>query len=247
MTETCDADYPHLIVHVETTTATVPDHALVETIHTELAEKHTLPGEHLVDTGYVDALNIVTSQHNHHIDLIGPAMPDMQWQATQQTGYDLSQFVLDWEQQRAICPQGKTSLYWHEGTTPYNDPVINIRFSGKDCHPCAVRHLCTRSKVHGRALHVRPQTEHEALQRRRKQQQTEAFIEKYKKRAGIEGTISQSVRTCEMRQSRYIGIAKTHLQHLITAAALNLMRVVEWFSDPTLAQTRISRFAHLAP
>ncbi len=163
MTETCEADYPHLIVHVETTTATVPDHALVETIHTELADKHTLPGEHLVDTGYVDALNIVTSQHDHHIDLIGPAIPDMQWQATQQTGYDLSQFVLDWQQQRATCPQGKTSLYWHEGTTR---------------HPCPARHLCTRSKVHGRALHVRPQAEHDALQRRRQQQQTDAFRQK---------------------------------------------------------------------
>ena len=71
--------------------------------------------------------------------------------------------------------------------------------------------------------------------------------EKYKKRAGVEGTMSQGVRVCGMRRSRYIGLAKTHLQHIITAAALNLIRVVEWLHDPTFAQTRISRCARLAP
>jgi transposase len=247
MTETCDENHPHLIVHVETTNATVPDHALVETIHTALDRQQSLPSEHFVDTGYVDALNIVTSQQDHQIDLLGPVMPDTQWQALQQTGYDLSQFGLDWQQQQATCPEGKTSLYWHEGRTLYDDPVINIRFSGKDCHPCPARQRCTRSKVHGRALHVRPKAEHEALQQRREQQQTEAFKEKYKKRAGVEGTISQGVRLCDVRRSRYIGLAKTHLQHIITAAALNLIRVVEWLKEPTLAKTPTSRFARLAP
>ncbi len=191
VTETCASDQPHLIVHAETTPATIPDHQVVATIHAELARKKVLPGEHLVDTGYVDALNIVTSQQTHQIDLIGPAMLDTQWQATQQTGYDISQFVLDRPPKQAVCPQGTVSRYWHEGTTRHADPVINIRFSAKDCHPCPARHLCTRSKAHGRALHVRPQVEHQALQHRRQQQQTEDFKEKYKKRAGVEGTMSQ--------------------------------------------------------
>ena len=64
-------------------------------------------------------------------------------------------------------------------------------------------------------------------------------------RAGIEGTLSQAVRRSEMRRSRYIGLARTHLQHLLTAAALNLIRAVAWLIQTPRAKTRSSRFAAL--
>ena len=41
----------------------------------------------------------------------------------------------------------------------------------------------------------------------------------------MEGTLSQGVRALGLRQSRYWGLAKTHLQHLATAAAINLDRL----------------------
>ena len=69
----------------------------------------------------------------------------------------------------------------------------------------------------------------------------------YQKRAGVEGTLSQGVRAFELRQTRYIGLAKTHLQHLATAAAINLARINNWLMDVPLARTRTSRFAALAP
>jgi transposase len=31
-----------------------------------------------------------------------------------------------------------------------------------------------------------------------------------------------------LRRCRYIGLAKTHLQHLISAAAINLARIANW-------------------
>ena len=49
-----------------------------------------------------------------------------------------------------------------------------------------------------------------------------------------------------MRRSRYCGMKKTHLQHLIIATAINLMRVLAWSEGKPLAQTRTSRFATLA-
>jgi len=57
------------------------------------------------------------------------------------------------------------------------------------------------------------------------------FKQVYAKRAGIEGTISQAVRTMGMRRSRYIGQEKTHLQHIATTAALNVVRSMAWFSE----------------
>ena len=85
-----------------------------------------------------------------------------------------------------------------------------------------------------------------ALQSTRKRQTTEAFKTTYRVRAGIEGTISQAVHVSGLRDARYRGLPKTHLQHLATAAALNLIRSIAWLQEKPFAKTRISRFASLA-
>ena len=54
LTETCDEDSPHLLIHVETTAATTQDMEMTAEIHQALADKHLLPSVHVVDTGYVD-------------------------------------------------------------------------------------------------------------------------------------------------------------------------------------------------
>ena len=62
-----------------------------------------------VPMGYVTADHLVTSQQEHGIDLVGPAPKDSSWQAKAAEGFAASQFVIDWESQVAICPQGKKS------------------------------------------------------------------------------------------------------------------------------------------
>ena len=54
------------------------------------------------------------------------------------------------------------------------------------------------------------------------------------------------MRSFGLRRSRYWGLAKTHFQHLATAAAINLDRLGAWFEERPLAKTRVSRFARLA-
>jgi transposase len=67
----------------------------------------------------------------------------------------------------------------------------------------------------------------------------------YARRAGIEGTISQGVRSFGLRRARYCGEAKAHLQHVATAVAINLSRVSDWLEGEPRAATRTSRFARL--
>jgi transposase len=64
--------------------------------------------------------------------------------------------------------------------------------------------------------------------------------------SGIEGTISQGVRAFDLRVSRYLGIEKTHLQHVLTATAMNVARLFQWQMEDTPFQPRVSRFAALA-
>jgi hypothetical protein len=71
------------------------------------------------------------------------------------------------------------------------------------------------------------------------------FKQDYQQRAGIEGTISAGVRVLHLRRSRYISLAKTHLRHVLTAAAMNLIRLGVWFAGTSLAQTRQSAFTRL--
>ncbi|HMB08728.1 MAG TPA: transposase, partial [Isosphaeraceae bacterium] len=48
-----------------------------------------------------------------------------------------------------------------------------------------------------------------------------------------------------LRRSRYLGLAKTHLQHVLTAGAMNLARLAAWFAGVPPEETRTSRFARL--
>jgi transposase len=246
LTESCEAHLPLIVTHVETTSAPVSDDAMTATIHAQLDRKELLPAEHLVDTGYVDAKLLVESQRDYQIDLVGPTRKNYRWQATQKTGFDVSHFPINWEQQQATCPEGHTSISWTPAIDNRKNEVIKIKFSTTDCQVCPSRSLCTQSIRHTRrTVTIRPEVQYQALKVRREQEQTKEFQQVYAKRAGIEGTISQAVRTMGMRRSRYIGQEKTHLQHIATAAALNVVRSMAWFSELPRAQTRRSAFTRL--
>ncbi|HSH81022.1 MAG TPA: transposase [Herpetosiphonaceae bacterium] len=245
LTETCDPELPRLITHVETTPATTPDIVMIPTIHAALAEKDLLPEEHLVDSGYIVAEDVVTSRETYGIELVGPIHGEPSWQARAGNGFDIAAFRIDWSAQQATCPQGHTSKKWQPKVDPEGHPLIHIRFGAADCRACPVRSKCTKAKVDPRGLTVSPQAQHEVLQAGRQQQRTPAFKAQYAARAGVEGTISQGLRRCDLRQARYIGEAKVHLQHVLTAAALNMVRVGEWLAETPLAKTRVSPFSRL--
>jgi transposase len=67
----------------------------------------------------------------------------------------------------------------------------------------------------------------------------------YRQRAGIEGTLSQGIRRGTIRRSRYIGLAKTHLQEIATATGINILRAINFLNEKPTAKPRISRFAKL--
>ena len=82
-----------------------------------------------------------------------------------------------------------------------------------------------------RQLTVRPQAHHEAMQAARQRQETPEFKAQYALRSGVESRLSQGIRRFAVRQSRYRGLAGTHLQQLLTATAMNVMRVIAWLWD----------------
>ena len=110
--------------------------------------------------------------------------------------------------------------------------------------PCPSRSRRTRTA--SRRLRRPPRLEHEAIAAARARPETEAGRRLYGQRRGIEGTISRAVRVFDPRRARHRGLAKTVLQHVAPAAALNPDRLGAWFAERPLAPTRTSRFAALA-
>ncbi|MCX6022774.1 MAG: hypothetical protein NTZ05_13820, partial [Chloroflexi bacterium] len=79
LTETCEDDAPHLITQVETTPATTADGDVTAAICAALQEQGLLPDTHVVDTGYLDAELLVTSQREYGVRLLGPAHRSGRW------------------------------------------------------------------------------------------------------------------------------------------------------------------------
>ncbi|MFB7534599.1 IS1182 family transposase [Streptomyces sp. NPDC056178] len=244
LTETCGADAPNLITHVATTDATVTDFDLVPAVHAGLARRRLLPDEHMVDTGYVTARHIVAARRDHSVDLVGPMMPNTGWQGRTEAAFPISAFTIDWDRRKVTCPGGKTSTRW--AREPVRDKTeIRVQFSTTDCGRCPVKDSCTRGPR--RKLTLQDQDIHEVLHQRRTEQQTDEWKERYKIRAGVEGTISQGIQRCGLRRSRYHGLAKTSLQHQLTGAAINLARIDAHITASPRARTRTSHFAALRP
>jgi transposase len=88
---------------VTTTPATTLDVPGLSAIQQQLADRDVLPGEHLVDAGYMTTDQFQNSRTEHAIDLVGPIAGDRSWQALQDGGLGAAQCVIDWEAQQATC------------------------------------------------------------------------------------------------------------------------------------------------
>jgi transposase len=241
LTETCDPDQPRLITPITTTPASTADETLVKPIHADLQEAGLLPNEHLMDAGFVRSEQVVDSPHHDGVTIVGPVAKDSSWQAHTPDAFEKRQFHIDWERQVVTCPMGNDSHLWltdQQGIARQ----AHVFFHRDDCLPCAARAPCTRSKTGARVLSLQPRPYHEALQELRQYQQTRAFKDRYAARSGVEVLFSQGMRRCDMQQARYRGVRKVHLQQLLTATAINLLRWDAWRQDQPIAPTRHARF-----
>src|SRR5216684_121857 len=190
---------PQLIVNFETTEATVPDNQMTEAIHAHLDQRHLLPGEHLVDSGYPSAELLVSSRADYGIALVTPMLADTSPQARAGAGYDRTAFAIDFDAQQATCPQGHPSSSWSPAAQRGTATIV-ITFPKAACKPCPVRDQCTTSAAGRRQLTVHPRDVHQAQLAARTAQDTQDFQARYALRAGVDGTIHQGVAVTAIRR-----------------------------------------------
>jgi hypothetical protein len=232
-------------VHVATTVATTADVETMPARHAELAGTDLLADEHLVDAGHVSVDGVLAARADHGVALVGPPPPDSGWQARDEGGFDLSRFDIDGDHQQVTCPNAKTARNWRQGTSRHGLPIVQAMFGTSDCTPCPDRARCTRAPTtpatapSGPARSTSPSVSSEQV--------TPAWRERYAHRSGIEGTIAQAARRSDVHQARYRGLPKTHLQHVLTALALNLVRVDAWLTGAPLGGSWVSPLTRLRP
>ncbi|MGA2828082.1 MAG: IS1182 family transposase [Streptosporangiaceae bacterium] len=248
LTETCHQPgpggtrpAPNLITGVATTTASVADVEMTGPIQDGLATAGLAPGEHFTDAGYTSAAGLRDAQARG-ITLTGPVQAG--GSRGQQPGYTLAAFTIDWDHQQATCPQGQVSSRWHP-VTQHGTPKISIEFPAATCQACPARPGCAPTTRTGRSLSLHPRDLHEILQQARTAQATQPWKDRYKIRAGVEGTIWQATHTTGIRTARYLGLARTRLEHHAAAAAINLIRLDAWWTSQPLAPTRTSHLHRL--
>jgi len=159
-------------------------------------------------------------------------------------GFDHRQFTIDWQAHRVTCPTAQTSQSWGTIRDRHGKTVVRVRFPQAVCQACPFHEQCTHSPA--RVLILQPNEQaYRALQQARDREQTPEVRAVSAKRAGVEGTIAQAVRTCEMRRARYSGSRKLRLQAFFTATAINVLRACAWMAEGVHASTPLSRTASL--
>lgn len=233
---------PNLITTVATTPAPVPDVAMTEPIHQQQTDHGVVPGEHAVDAGYTSA-ELLIAARARGITLLGPLRADTSPQA-RRGGYTTAAFTIDWDHQQVTCPQGALSSSWNP-CVQNGRPEIVVRFPTATCAACPARDRCTTATRRGRQLSLNPRPVHEALTAARAEQTSQQWQDRYKIRAGVEGTMAQATHVTGIRTARYTGLAKVRLEHALAATAVNLIRLDAWSTGKPLDRTRTTHLQRL--
>lgn len=236
-TETCDGIGANVIVQVVTTAAPVQDIDALDRIHEGLTAVGMRPSEHFVDAGYVTPAGIRDAEEHYAIALIGPVRADPQ--AAKHPGFTKADFTIDWDTHTVTCPNGVDSPPW-KSTSSDGHPAISVLFPRVDCRACADRLACTgNADGKGRHLTLLAQPLQQIQIRVRAEQETQGWMHRFAIRAGCEATVSETVHAHGLRHCRYKGLAKTHVQHVLTAAGANVIRLFAY--DPPDERPRPAR------
>jgi len=228
LTETCAPDSPNVITDVATTAATTHDSKVLPGIHTRLHRRGLLPAEHLVDSGYTSLVHLEQAARDHQVTVTGPLPGNPTRQHRRADGFARDDFHIDYDRQQVICPQGQVSRGWHgpyPTSSPTAAPLIVARFSKIQCQPCPARTQCTASREKVRTVGFPPRELRDLQLRVRAEQQTTEWKIRYAVRSGVEGTVNEFAHGHGMRHCRYRGQSKAHVQHVLTAIAVNIERL----------------------
>ena len=207
-----DSDTLNLITGVIVEPAYKRDaHALVPLIETT-AELGLKPKEALADTLYGGDENCRKAEALG-VEIVSPVKG-----TGSKVTATLTEFTMNGENDITLCPAGCAP----EHTRSHDDRYFAF-FSKRTCRGCSRKKTCpTKPGKRGRSL--RYDDKAVRLARRRAYEDSPEFRDRYRFRAGIEGTMSQLDRLTGIKNLRVRGMSSVSFAAYLKAAGINIIR-----------------------
>lgn len=182
--------------------------ALASTQQRDLA-----PKEVLADTHYGGDENCCNAQHQYGVELVAPTSGERKKETI-----PLSEFSTAEDGTVVSCPQGHEPEWVKKKKHRHT-----AAFDCKHCSGCPHREACpAKAGKKYSYLHYTDRALRVAI--RRAYEQSDAFKERYRMRAGIEGTISQYDRRTGVKQLRVRGMKAVRFRATLKALSINILR-----------------------
>ena len=209
-------DQPDIITHVAVNKMTVHDSNALQPAFDDASERDVKPSVVLGDSHYGA---IDKAFNEQEVELLARAMPP---KGRKQNRLTLEQFDLDESGRIRFCPAGQAPIACTVGRTRFE-----VRFDPELCNACHLRKLCPVRSTAQNCEKLRWQYTHDRVRQRarRLEQQTEAFKERYRWRAGIEATMCRLKHQMRLASLRVRGRAAVKYATFLRALGLNIRRV----------------------
>ena len=213
-----EEEKPDLITHVAVGKMNVYDGSAVQPALEDTQGRGVGPESLLGDTHY-GSNEVIEKAKNRGVEVIAPSMSA---KGKQQGLLTLEDFALDEQGRMLQCPQGHAPVSTHVSSCR-----LQATFDRSICSGCALRKQCPATASR---KHLRWQYTHERVRQRarRLEEQTSGFRDRYRWRAGIEGTMSRMKHQMGMGKLRVRGKSAISYVTFLRALGLNIFRVATW-------------------
>jgi len=244
LTETAAEDAPAIYTDLDIVGAADYDGASIASIQQRLIDRDLGPKIHLADTGYVCGPTLQASQQRG-IKLLGPVSYDTSSVMRKAPGFAVEHFGLDFDKQQARCPAGHLATQWYlkERSDQPGQNQVMIKWSKHDCQSCDYQSGCISPPQPYRVLALSQW--YPLIAERRREQKTEPFSEVYRRRSGMEASLSNTVNVHGGRCTPYRSDTKTLLYYENLCVGMNWKRAHQWQLGHRPQRSRSNRLTRL--
>ena len=201
-----------LITYIDIESADKHDaNALLPAIE-DLKERGVSPKELLADSLYGSNSNCQKAKKEHGVEVIAPLMPGSQ------KYFHLSKFSLDEQGRITSCPCGIAPQ-----STKQTKNGFSAAFLSEICLQCESFDICPVKKG-TKACYYRYKDKDVSTAHRRRYEESSAFKDRYRYRAGVEAAMSEFDRRTGVKHLRVRGMKAVRFAAVMKAIGLNIFR-----------------------
>lgn len=222
LTETCDKENPfQVITDVDVAPSYDSDQKDVTPVIERLEETGRKPAELFADAGYGSGENILQAKERE-VELIAPV--------TCGKAPDLNKMQLSDFETNEDCTQVVSCIRGHapcQCKIVDRGKAVEAVFSREHCLLCEFLPICPVRRIKGGDYRLKYKRKDMASSKRRLEQESHDFKERYKIRSGIEATISEADRVTGFKRSWTRGKNRVTLSVFMKALAINIKRFIQ--------------------